>query len=104
METDLETVAAATGSLPNAITYDLLRGMANALDGTVSPLKDAVDRLIERQENQRKYSAILTEMQDLMVDEGEQFWKRSSLEPLDLHRERWRELIDEMQEILFRMM
>lgn len=103
LENDWATVAAACGVSTNALTDGLIAGLQAALIGTESPLKDAVDRLVERKELDQKWKVLCRELDELIADEDRQIKRKSSLEPLAIDHSRWNDLLDELEDVAFRM-
>jgi hypothetical protein len=103
LATELETVAAAFGVRPNHVTREMIEALAAGLAHTTSPLKDAVEHLLNESDLRREYKMLIEEWRDLMIDVHEQLRTRSAMEPINWHQAREEAIIEELQEVIFQL-
>jgi hypothetical protein len=103
LATELETVAAALGVRPNQVIREMVEALAAGLAHTTSPLKDAVEHLLSESDLRREYRMLIDEWRDLMIDVHEQLRSRSALKPIDWHQKREDKIIEELQEVIFKL-
>ena len=103
LATDLETIAAAMGVPSGRVTTDELQALHAGLIQTTSPLKDAVENVLNQRKLAGEYRCLFKELQAMLIDEEQQFYEKSALVPLVIDHERWETVIGEMIGILYRL-
>ena len=103
LATELETVAAALGVRPNQVTREMIEALAAGLAHTTSPLKDAVEHLLSASDLRREYKMLIDEWRELIIEVHEQLRSKSALKQIDWHQEREDKIIEELQEVLFKL-
>lgn len=103
LATELETVAAAVGVQPSQVSNAVLQGLAAGLAQTTSPLKDAVEHLLQIRELGGRYKILTQQLHGILCDVERQIRTKSATVPIDWHTEREQEILTELQDVLFRL-
>ena len=105
LKSDREIVAQALGIHPKKLTMSHVWALRAAYEGEASPVKDALDRIVNKVDLISKERALMKELDDIWHKKSEEFMTKSALEPLDEDLEKeWLETIDDLIDVLYDQM